>query len=662
MNKSQSYGWAGKILWVNLTERKVETRSTLDYGLSYLGGRGIAARIGWESIPRGVGAFDPENLLIIMTGALAGTTAPFSGRTSISALSPQGWPDEWFSRSNFGGHWGPSLKYAGYDGLVVEGKADAPVTLWIDDEKISFLDASELWGKGSMETQARLFAELGDDVRVLTIGQAGENLSRIAIITTETESAAGQGGFGAVMGSKNLKAIAVRGSGAVRIAEPEIFTRRSKAIIHEVRTGGLFSNAKLDDQRVKQYKQRWQACTQQCALNCGGGCRFYAVLGPLSGEELRGQFHCVSNFIPGIPGTYYDWKLEFDSAFEIRHMADDYGLNHWDLLLGIIPWLRDCQKHGLVNELNGRVIDFNSPQFWADFLHMIAYREGDGDMLAEGGRRAPDLFHFGHEEAKPLYAAWGSAGHWDGHGDRGNKIVYPFWIVPALQWAVDVRDPFSSAHGYTAMTMHWSAFLDEEHCIPWEKIKALGKQLYGSESGVDPLSDYDGKEVPAVWHGHRSVMKDSVSLDDNIFPMLLSFNSEDGISRADGMVGWEYEYHLFTAATGAQMSVEEFDLACERIFNLERAIQIRNFDRSRKDDECVLPYFEFPEWWESKFVGEKKKLEIDKFIPLLEKYYLLRGWDVRSGWPTSATLSRLGLPDVARILAEMKFEDSAEED
>jgi aldehyde:ferredoxin oxidoreductase len=661
MDTKQCYGWTGKILWVNLTDRKVDTRSTLDYGPAYIGGRGIAARIGWESIPRGVGAFDPQNLLIIMTGPLAGTTAPFSGRTSVGALSPQGWPHEWFGRSNFGGHWGPSLKYAGYDGLVVEGKADFPITLWIEDGKVSFLDARHLWGKGSMETQARLFKELGDDIRVLTIGQAGENLSRIAIITTETESAAGQGGFGAVMGSKNLKAIAVRGSGAVYIAEPEDFTRRSKAIIHEVRTGGLFSNAKLDEQQVKLYKQRWQACTQQCALNCGWGCRFYNVKGPISGQELRGQFHCVSNFIPGIPGTYYDWKLEFDSAFEIRHLADDYGINHWDLLLGIIPWLKDCQKKGLVSELNGHTIDFNNPRFWADLLHMIAFREGVGDLLAEGGRRAPDLLGFGQEEARPLYAAWGSAGHWDARGDRGNKIVYPFWIVPALQWAVDVRDPFSSAHGYTAMTMHWSAFLDDKHCIPWEKIKSIGKQIYGSESGVDPLSHYEDKEYPAVWHGHRSVMKDSVSLDDNIFPVLLSFNSEDGVSRTEGMVGWEYEYHLFTAATGSRLSVHEFDLACERIFNLERSIQIRNYGRSRKDDESVIPYFEYPEWWQSSLVGEKKKLDVDKFIPLLEKYYQLRGWDVRSGWPTAETLSRLGLPDVARTLAEMKVEAAPEE-
>ncbi|HIC89254.1 MAG TPA: hypothetical protein EYP04_07600, partial [Anaerolineae bacterium] len=243
----KSCGWVGKILWVNLSDRTVRTLDTMDYGPQYIGGRGIAARIAWDSLPRGVGAFDPENLLMIFTGPLTGTTAPFSGRTAICGLSPQGWPHEWFSRSNLGAHWGPSLKYAGYDGLVIEGKADRPTTLWIEDGQVRFLDAGHLWGKGTMETQKILLSELGAGVRVLTIGQAGEKLSRIATISTETGSAAGQGGYGAVMGSKKLKAIAVRGSGPVYVAQPDLFVTRCKAIVEEVRTGTPWSLLEPDD-------------------------------------------------------------------------------------------------------------------------------------------------------------------------------------------------------------------------------------------------------------------------------------------------------------------------------------------------------------------------------------------------------------------------------
>jgi len=647
----KSCGWVGKILWVNLSDRTVRTLDTMDYGPQYIGGRGIAARIAWDSLPRGVGAFDPENLLMIFTGPLTGTTAPFSGRTAICGLSPQGWPHEWFSRSNLGAHWGPSLKYAGYDGLVIEGKADRPTTLWIEDGQVRFLDAGHLWGKGTMETQKILLSELGAGVRVLTIGQAGEKLSRIATISTETGSAAGQGGYGAVMGSKKLKAIAVRGSGPVYVAQPDLFVTRCKAIVEEVRTGTPWSLLELDRERVQRFKQRWQACTQQCGTLCDSGCRFYGrVPGPATGEMLAGQFHCVANFFPGLP-DFYDWKLEFEGAFEARHLTDDYGLNQWDLLLGIVPWLRLCQKAGLLNEFNGRSLDFNDPAFWAHLLRAIAYRQGMGDALAEGGRRALALLGFGEELAWPLYAAWGCAGHWDGHGDRGNRIVYPFWLVPAVQWAVDVRDPFSSSHGYTTLTMLWSPFVGEKG-LSWEVIKSVGQRIYGTEKAVDPESDYEGKEYPAVWHGHRSVMKDSVPVDDVVFPRILSLNNPDSLARAGGMLGPDFEYHLFVSATGVDMSRDEFELACERVFNLERAIQVRNYDRQRSDDETVIPYFEYVEWWENPFLGEKKRLEREKFIPLLENYYRLRKWDLARGRPTWSKLCQLRLDDVARELAQ----------
>jgi len=647
----QSFGWVGKLLWVNLSNRTTHTLDTLDYGPAYIGGRGIAARLAWEHIRRGVGAFDPANLLMVMTGPLSGTTAPFSGRTTIAGLAPQAWPHDYFSRASLGGHWGPSLKYAGYDGLIIEGKAGRPTTLLIQDGQVEFRDASHLWGKGSLEAQKVLMGEIGADIRVLTIGPAGEKLSRIAIINTETESAAGQGGFGAVMGAKNLKAIAVRGSGAVRVADPDLFMARSKAIAEESRGDAPWAGRELNPERVTKYKQRYQACTQQCSARCNGGCRFYGeVVGPSTGEKMAGQFHCVSNFFPGIPNTFYDWNIGFEAGFEMRHLNDEYGLNQWDLLLGVVPWLRQCQAAGVVSEFNGRRIDFNDPNFWAYFLRAVALREGMGDALAEGGRRAPAILGFGEELARPLYAGWGSAGHWDAHGDRGNRIVYPFWIAPALMWAVDVRDPFSSGHGYTAMTMHWSKFLGERG-LPWETIQRVASRLYGgSEAPVNPLSDYEDKEIAAVWHGHESVLKDSVTIDDNMFPRILSMGTPDGAARAGDMLGVDFEYHLYTAATGQKISRQELDLACERIFNLERAVQVRNFDRQRSDDESVIPYFEAEEWWQNPLLGEKKRLERDKFIPLLEKYYRLRGWDVATGRPTAAKLRQLGLADVAAEL------------
>jgi aldehyde:ferredoxin oxidoreductase len=203
-------GWAGKILRVDLSTGKIWTEPSLEYGRKYIGGRGLAARIAWNEIPPGTGPFDPENRLILSVGPLTGTSAPNSGRATVCSLSPQAFPYEWFSYSSVGGYWGPTLKYAGYDAIVVQGESSQPVYLWVDDARVELRDARELWGKGTFATQEHLMREHGSDIRALTIGQAGENRCRIAIIASGSASAAGQGGFGAVMGSKNLKAIAAR--------------------------------------------------------------------------------------------------------------------------------------------------------------------------------------------------------------------------------------------------------------------------------------------------------------------------------------------------------------------------------------------------------------------------------------------------------------------
>jgi len=649
---SRTCGWVGKILWVDLSDRTIRTLNTLDYGPAYIGGRGIAARIAWESIPPGVGALDPGSPLVVMTGPLTGTSAPESGRTIVVGLSPQGWPREWLSRSNIGGHWGPSLKYAGYDGLVIQGKAEQPVVLCIDDGKISFLDACHLWGKGAIETQTALLSDLGPSARVLAIGQSGERLSRIASIITGTNSAAGQGGYGAVMGSKNLKGIAVRGSGPVHIAQPDLFMHRCSAILDAARSGHLYRGAELDPERVQKYRQRWQACTQNCGFPCGAGCRFYgAVPGPATGQDLAGQIKCVSYRFQGT-SSFYNWGLGFEGAFEARHLADDYGLNQWDLLAGIVPWLRLCVDAGLVDQVNGRPIDFHDPSFWAHFLRAIAYREGMGDALAEGGKRAPSILGFGEEQANLFYPAWGHAAHCDGHGDRGNTIFYPFWLVTALLWALDTRDPISSSHGYPALTMGWSPFGSGTD-YSWDTIKAVGRRIYGTEKAVDPESGYEDKEFPAFWHAHRSVLKDSVPVHDHLFPMIMSYESPDGLARAGDMVGLDFEHHLLAAATGLFVTPDELDLACERVYNLERAVQVRNFGRSREDDEGIIPYLETEEWWQNPLLGQKMRLERPKFLALLDRYYQVRGWDIQTGRPTGPTLRRLGLHDVACELEKL---------
>jgi len=563
------YGWVGRILLVDLSSGRIEKIETAPYTKDFIGGRGIAAKLMWDITNK-----DPSaRPLIFMTGPLAGTVAPFGGRTVVAGYAPQGYPHEWYSRSTFGGHWGPELKYAGYDGVVVIGESSTPVYLSIRDESNTLLDASAIWGCGIYETQEKLRSELGSQTRIVTIGQSGENQSRIAVIQTETESAAGQGGFGAVMGKKRLKAIAVQGSGAVRIADPDTLLRYSKAIRDELRMGSMFAqrtNGSLG--KNARYKKRGFACTQQCGVACVASYYYTDVPGPTTGELRSGHTHCTA---PGFEGrgkdSFYNWNLGFEAGFDVASMANDYGLNHWELHFAIIPWLRYCKENAIQQELDGLEIDINSAKFWAKLMRSIAYRKGVGSVLAEGGYRAATDLGWAPDYVEELYAGWGYAGHWDGHGDRINRIVFPFWLVSALQWAVDTRDPISSSHGYSHASMLWSPLQSEvdvgsptgagghgKGYLTWNKLQEISERVYGNRWTLDPYAEYEGKAHGAVWHVKRSAIKDSLLVCDWMFPCLFSLNHADLWARAGGIEGLDFERHLFTAATGLPSSKSEF--------------------------------------------------------------------------------------------------------
>jgi aldehyde:ferredoxin oxidoreductase len=656
MARSSYGGWAGKILRVDLTSGKVEEQSTFDYVPMYVGARGIATRIAWDELKPGTTEFSPDNPLMFFTGPLTGTTAPCSGRVEVFGLGPQGYPVPWFTRSGMGGRWGPELKYAGYDGVVITGAAEKPVYLWIEDGKVQIRDASHLWGLGTYEAQRLIMDEHGRDVRIATIGQAGENLSRIAIVNSETESAAGQGGFGALMGSKKLKAIAVHGSGSIAAAHPEELLRKSLLVkneVHSVFDLMLKEQPDFEEKFFPPGGKAW-ACSQQCARPCA---RYYRGIEGVvrQGRKYSGQLHCVGSAFPGMgKDHFYNWNLGFAAGFEVANFANDFGLNHWDLLLGIFPWLRDTANAGELKDVDGLTVDLNDPHFWAEVLRKIAYREGMGDALAEGGLRAQKRLGIGQEQIKPLYAAWGYAGHWDGHGDHCNYIVFPFWVVPAMQWAVDTRDPISSGHGYGQTIMFWSRFMFPKHGLDWEKMMGVAERLYGpgNARAMDPLGGYEAKASAAVWHTLRSAAKDSLPIDDQMFPRLFSIKTEDAFPRAGEMDGPSFEYHMFKEATGVDWSEEELSQACERIINLDRGLQIRDHGRTRKDDEGLIPYLEREEDHVNPLIGEKQRLDGDRFRGLMTEFYKLRGWDPETGWPTRAKLDELGLPEVAAMVAE----------
>ncbi|MDP8235920.1 MAG: aldehyde ferredoxin oxidoreductase N-terminal domain-containing protein [Candidatus Erginobacter occultus] len=645
-NDQKSYGgYAGKILRVDLGRGKVEMDETSRYLPDWIGGRGLGARIGWDEIPPGTGAFDPVSPLMILPGPLTGTAAPFSGRTTVCGLAPQGFPEEYFTRSSFGGRWGSGLKYAGFDGIVITGRADRPVYLRIEDGKAEIRDGAGLKGLGLIEKQKKILAAEGKDWRIFAIGPAGENLSRIAVGATETESASGQGGFGAVMGSKNLLAVAVRGERPLAIADPERFARVCRLVREEAHgSHGWPHTPRLDPEKVKKYGQRFQACTEGCSIRCFDARSYRSVPGTLCPKKnYSGQVDCIAQLFPGPKETWYNWDIGFEAGFEIGYISNDLGLNHWELLVGMIPWLRGLAARGELKKIDRLPIDFSSPAFWKDLLEKIAYRRGEmGDALAEGTVRAARRLGLGLDLVDEFYPARGYAGHWDGHGDHINQVFFPFWIVSALQWALDTRDPISSAHGYAQNIMGWSPYCSPEQGLSWERIAEVAARVYGTKEAAHPESGYAAKEIPAVFHMTRSVIKDSLPLGDQVFPRIYSKKTPDNFARAGEMEGPSFEYHLLDAATGFGWSEAEFEGAARRVLHLERALLARNFGRGRKEDEAVIPYFSRPENLVNPRIGEKVSLEPEKFRGLLDRVYGRLGWG-DDGRPTAETLGGCGL-------------------
>ena len=644
------YGWTGKILRVDLSKGKITYIDTMKYAHKFIGGLGIAAAIAWEEIGPNIEPFDPENLLMIMTGPLTGTLASGAGRVEVMGVAPQLHPPR-FSRSGMGGHWGPELKYAGFDGVILQGKSRKPVYLWINDGEVEIRDANEIWGRGTYETTKILRDIHGRKTRVISIGQAGENLSRIAILQTETENAAGQGGFGAVMGSKKLKAIAVRGTGGVKIAEPTEFLNlclsQSREGLSPCKPGSnpkwpserqLYGTHSIEGAEFRAHKCGF--CSSICAETM-----HMNVPGEVTSKRYTTACLC------------YGYTLPLKAHVETRYLTSNYGINGWEVSYGIIPWLQLCKQHGLISEIDGMEIPAPEKpleylrdcakyptEFLVMLLRKIAFREGPiGDALSDGACYAADKLFNG--KGKPLLdhiypRHCGEVAHFAGHWGPGGEIHFPWWLPTLLQWCIDTRDPASdTSHSWTS---HAARYLTKNGPFkgpyPLEKVRAISKKVYGDPNVCDPAFEYDPPEtkaIPAIWHTDRGMIVDSLILCDGEHPRVFSMFSEDG--SADTSLTAK----LFSACTGVKTSEDELQKAGERIFNLLRAIDIRNYGRDRREDEKTIDGFMYPG------KDDGVMLDREKFLKVMDKYYELRGWNKINGWPTREKLKELNLKEVA---------------
>ncbi|MBN1399445.1 MAG: hypothetical protein JXA74_01335 [Anaerolineae bacterium] len=629
------YGWTGRLLRVDLTSRSVSQIATTDYVPDMIGGLGVAAALAWETLDPSVEAFDPENLLMIMTGPLTGTLASGGGRLVVAGIAPQQKPSV-FSRSGMGGHWGAELKFAGYDGVVVVGQADAPVYLWICDEGVEIRDAGALWGRGTFATTESLRRLHGAKTRVIACGPAGEHRARIASLHTETGNAAGQGGYGALMGSKRLKAIAVRGAGGVRLAHPREFLQLCLGASREGFTPARHTPSIAERSGPNYRTRKCGFCMTPCSH------RLYMDQPRQDGPGLTGSARQCYGFMT----THREDQSP-------RTLASDLGLNGWEVAYGIIPWLQMCKQQGLLQTLDG--VDFpvsEKPiQYLRDvapwpaeltraLLHKLAYREGElGDALADGACYAAERLFGGRGQdlLDPVYPRRaGQTEHWAGHWGPGGSVRWPFWLVPVLQWCVDTRDPASdSTHAYTVHVLH---YLSENGPLPAEKVRAISARVFGHPDVGDPTLTYvppEPKLLPAIWHHLRGVLIECLVLCDYEHARVFSTLSEDGQADTALMA------RLFSAATGYETSEAELDRASERVFQLLRAIDVRNHGRGRAVDEATLNAFRSP--------GKDDGVALDReaFLGLLDAYYARIGWNPAHGWPTRSRLEALGLGHVA---------------
>jgi len=582
----------------------------------FIGGIGLGMRLLIDNSKPGVDPFSPENPLVLATGPLSGTMAPTggNGHAFVSKSPLTGGVGE--AKSH--GFFGAELKRAGYDAVIFEGRSEKPVYVWIDDDSVQIMDAKHLWGKSPAEAEDTIKEELGDYyIRVAAIGPAGEKLARVACILNEHTRAAGRTGMGAVMGSKNLKAIAIRGTKDVNVAKPDEFLEFVK-MIHErmkgpatakYRTLGTpqnvlvhnslgalptrnFTNATFEGaEKVsgEYLNERFVVKIIGCS-SCAMRCEHIAVVpeGPYKGTSTRVEYEPLWAFGPhcGVD--------RLDAIIKAMDLCNYYGLD--SLSTGnIVGFAMDCYEHGILTKEDTGGIDlrFGKAEAMVEIVKKIGTREGVGDILAEGVKGAAEKIGKGAEN----YANHIKGLEMTGYDIRGLKTA-------AVGYAVSFRGADHNRHG------------------------AYGLDLGGK---VNRFKFDKGRSKLII------DIEDLYTLIDSLIVCKFSrgvyFENFNDLAK------------YYTLATGIAVTPEEMRITGERINNLGRLFNIRE-GLTRKDDHLPAKVMSTPIPDDTVSKGSYIKQEELDFM--LDDYYACRGW-TREGIPTLEKLKGIGLEDLAYI-------------
>jgi len=593
----------GKLLRINLTtEESREEEIAPEQWESFIGGRGLGVYYLTKEVPPNIEPLSPENKLIFMNGPLAGTLIPGNNKICVTFKSPL---TNTYSNSLCGGHWGPELKFAGYDGLIIEGKAKNPVYISIKNDKIEFKSAEKSWGKLIPESESLLRKELGDDktIQIALIGPAGEKLVNYACITAGLYREFGRGGAGAVMGSKNLKGIAITGSTDVNVANPEEVFQLGKELIRDLREsrGGKVRREYGTMELVERVNNAGFWITRNFTEG------YFEEGYKLEGKRMREEIIIGDSSCFGCPigcgkRTYISTKnnekilMEGPEFETVGMLGSNCGISSWETLLKAS---KICDTYGFdtinagacvsmvmeafetgrltLEDTDGIELSFGNDEALLKTLEKIGRREGLGDILAKGPAEASKILKI---EELAMHSKGQSFPVYDPRGAKGMALTY-------------ATSP-KGAHHMLATT-------------------------FGAELSTGTRFEIEGKGILERDHQFSMAIVDSIALCSTMragIPL-------DNLLKA------------YTTVTGIAHDITSFLKAAERIINLERMYNV-NLGFDRKQDTLPKRFLE-----ETLPSGESKG-HIVELDALLDDYYNVMGWN-SNGVPKEEKLKELEL-------------------
>lgn len=597
------FGYMGKILHVNLSKRKLTTVNlSPNLAKLFIGGKGLGAKLLYNMVEPNIDPYSPENIVVFATGPFDGTPVPLGCRYAIVTKSPlsNGYVD-----TNSGGFFGPYLHFAGYDLIVIEGKADKPYFLYINDGHPQLLDAGHLWGKTTHETEDIIHKDIDKKASIASIGSGGENLVRYACVTNDLYRNAGRGGSGAVLGSKRLKAIAVYGTKQVPIAKREKLLKAIVEIYKKNRIDRLGTPGVLQDAQdtsslpTRNFQQGWyeeadkingETMRKEIVIkdvpcyNCTRACGKLSVIksGPWKGTTLVGPEYETLGMMGSNCGI-----SDLGAIAYANLLCDQLGLD--TISTGVvIGFVMECYERGILTakELDGLKPTFGNAEAMMPLIKKIAYREGIGNLLAEGVKRAAEKIGKGSEKFA-VHVKGAELPAWEARGVRGRGLMYAL------------------CEGGGFHTKGW----------------------------------VNGSEPPNASAVHK-VNKFIISQNK------ADFRDSNGLCMFLN-IEWEETANLLNLVTGWKLTPDEYLETGERIHTLTRAFNVRE-GFSRKDDKLPPRQMNEPTP-EGKAKGCQAFISKEDFEKCLGKYYRLRGWD-KEGKPRYKTLVKLGLKEIAEDL------------